>query len=68
MENFFHTAQRLQLAEQPTLRELAAAGSAFCDKPWSEVEEQYVKGKDEPRVSSAGTGVRPVIMVAICLK
>ncbi len=42
MENFFYTAERLQLPEAASLDELAAAGERFCSLPWKQLEEIYV--------------------------
>ncbi|KAK9818195.1 hypothetical protein WJX72_008615 [[Myrmecia] bisecta] len=45
IENFHHTASLLKLGEQPSLREVAAAGERYCGAAWPLLQEQYAQQK-----------------------
>ncbi|KAG2440754.1 hypothetical protein HXX76_003611 [Chlamydomonas incerta] len=44
-EAFHYTISHLRLQPSASLEELAAAGAAFCARPWSEVEQELVQGR-----------------------
>eukprot|EP00955_Chlamydomonas_euryale_P077171 362866-Chlamydomonas_euryale.AAC.42 len=44
VENFHYSARRLGLPPNASLAELADAGTAFCARPWADVERELVDG------------------------
>ncbi|KAG2442008.1 hypothetical protein HYH02_009800 [Chlamydomonas schloesseri] len=44
-EAFHYTISHLQLQPSCSLQALAAAGAAFCARPWAEVERELVQGR-----------------------
>ena len=55
MENFHYTTERLQLPSSASLADIEAAGTAFCRKPWAQLEEELVQGRGVPEKYVANT-------------